>query len=247
MIIRTTSIASRCFRNNVRLNSYNYTSFGRSRYFRSVSFPLCEKYQIKVPDLGDSIKSADMIEWLKQPGDAIQEDEVVCVLETDKVTVDIRSPVTGSLTTQNVQPDETVKETQVLGEIEIGQSGSDTTVTSTSMTEEENDVTDNNQSSEIPVPAAKTVQESAVYTYDHLIPHKTLIKFRYGVRDDLASPDVVESVSDANMKDILPDSSLLYGRLPPLTDEEEMALLLGGADLELETTGISTTMELRSA
>ncbi|ETN00137.1 hypothetical protein PPTG_18305, partial [Phytophthora nicotianae INRA-310] len=44
---------------------------------------------VPVPSMGDSISEGTVVEWLKQPGDAVAEDEVVVVLETDKVSVDV--------------------------------------------------------------------------------------------------------------------------------------------------------------
>ena len=53
--------------------------------------------EIKVPTLGESVTEATVAKWFKQPGDAVAQDEAVCELETDKVTievpdVDVQSP-----------------------------------------------------------------------------------------------------------------------------------------------------------
>ncbi|MBI4864330.1 MAG: E3 binding domain-containing protein, partial [Candidatus Riflebacteria bacterium] len=53
--------------------------------------------EIKVPSVGESITQGLIVEWLKQPGQAVRADEPVAVLETDKVTVEIPSPVAGIL------------------------------------------------------------------------------------------------------------------------------------------------------
>ena len=50
---------------------------------------------INLESLGDSITTAVLLSWNKQPGDAVNEDDVMGVVETDKVTMDIRSKVTG--------------------------------------------------------------------------------------------------------------------------------------------------------
>ncbi|KAK1943096.1 Dihydrolipoyllysine-residue succinyltransferase component of 2-oxoglutarate dehydrogenase complex [Phytophthora citrophthora] len=52
---------------------------------------------VPVPSMGDSISEGTVVEWLKQPGDAVAEDEVVVVLETDKVSVDVRAPFAGAM------------------------------------------------------------------------------------------------------------------------------------------------------
>lgn len=50
---------------------------------------------IKLESLGDSITTAVLLSWNKQPGDAVAEDDVIGVVETDKVTMDIRAKVSG--------------------------------------------------------------------------------------------------------------------------------------------------------
>ncbi|MCK0168165.1 2-oxoglutarate dehydrogenase complex dihydrolipoyllysine-residue succinyltransferase [Jannaschia sp. S6380] len=52
---------------------------------------------VKVPTLGESVTEATVATWFKQPGDAVATDEMLCELETDKVTVEVPSPATGTL------------------------------------------------------------------------------------------------------------------------------------------------------
>jgi 2-oxoglutarate dehydrogenase E2 component (dihydrolipoamide succinyltransferase) len=54
--------------------------------------------QIRVPSLGESVTSATVARWLKQPGDAVAADEPLVELETDKVTVEVNAPTAGRLT-----------------------------------------------------------------------------------------------------------------------------------------------------
>ena len=51
---------------------------------------------VKVPTLGESITEATLGTWLKHPGDAVAADEPIASLETDKVSVDVPSPVAGT-------------------------------------------------------------------------------------------------------------------------------------------------------
>jgi 2-oxoglutarate dehydrogenase E2 component (dihydrolipoamide succinyltransferase) len=53
--------------------------------------------EIKVPALGESVTSATVARWMKQPGDAVAADEPVVELETDKVTVEVPAPAAGVL------------------------------------------------------------------------------------------------------------------------------------------------------
>src|SRR5438477_3438051 len=53
--------------------------------------------EITVPTLGESVTEATVAKWLKQPGDAIERDEPVVELETDKVTLEVPAPAAGTL------------------------------------------------------------------------------------------------------------------------------------------------------
>ncbi len=51
--------------------------------------------EIRVPTLGESVTEATVATWFKKPGDAVAVDEMLCELETDKVTVEVPSPSAG--------------------------------------------------------------------------------------------------------------------------------------------------------
>lgn len=53
---------------------------------------------VTVPTLGESVSEASVIQWFKQVGDAVGKDEPLVELETDKVTIEVPSPVSGALT-----------------------------------------------------------------------------------------------------------------------------------------------------
>lgn len=59
-------------------------------------------HSINVPSLGDSIVEGNLLEWRKNVGDAVAVDDVVCVIETDKITVEIHSDCSGVLISQAV-------------------------------------------------------------------------------------------------------------------------------------------------
>lgn len=52
---------------------------------------------VRVPTLGESVTEATVATWFKKPGDAVAADEMLCELETDKVTVEVPSPSAGTL------------------------------------------------------------------------------------------------------------------------------------------------------
>jgi 2-oxoglutarate dehydrogenase E2 component (dihydrolipoamide succinyltransferase) len=51
--------------------------------------------EVRVPTLGESVTEATVATWFKKPGDTVAADEMLCELETDKVTVEVPSPVAG--------------------------------------------------------------------------------------------------------------------------------------------------------
>jgi len=53
--------------------------------------------EVRVPALGESVSEATIATWFKKPGDAVAVDDMLCELETDKVTVEVPSPVDGTL------------------------------------------------------------------------------------------------------------------------------------------------------
>ena len=76
--------------------------------------------EIKVPVLGESVTEGTIAEWLKQPGEAVAADEPICSLETDKVAVDVPSPVAGVMSQHMVAVGDTVEVGAVIAIIEAG-------------------------------------------------------------------------------------------------------------------------------
>ena len=71
--------------------------------------------KILVPVLGESITEATVSKWLKNKGEAVDADEPIVELETDKVNLEVPSPVTGKLIEINSQDGSTVKVGEILG------------------------------------------------------------------------------------------------------------------------------------
>src|SRR5215469_17633653 len=76
--------------------------------------------EIKVPSLGESVAEATVAKWLKQPGEAVEIDEPVAELETDKITLEVNAPATGTLAEILVQEGANVPVGAVLGRIAEG-------------------------------------------------------------------------------------------------------------------------------
>ncbi|MDA9852937.1 2-oxoglutarate dehydrogenase complex dihydrolipoyllysine-residue succinyltransferase [Candidatus Pelagibacter sp.] len=78
--------------------------------------------KILVPVLGESITEATVAKWLKKEGDAVAADEAIVELETDKVNLEVPSPIDGVLSEINSKDGETVEVGALLGS--ISQNGS---------------------------------------------------------------------------------------------------------------------------
>jgi len=74
--------------------------------------------EVKVPTLGESVSEATIGQWLKQPGEAVKLDEPIASLETDKVAVEVPSPVNGIMGQHVVKEGETVAVGAVIAIIE---------------------------------------------------------------------------------------------------------------------------------
>ena len=74
--------------------------------------------EVKVPVLGESISEATLGEWLKQPGDPVKADEPIASLETDKVSIEVPSPIDGVMGQHAVQVGDTVQVGAMIATIE---------------------------------------------------------------------------------------------------------------------------------
>ena len=76
--------------------------------------------EVRVPSLGESVTEATIATWFKKPGDTVAVDEILCELETDKVSLDVPSPVTGILAEILASEGETVNAAGLLATITEG-------------------------------------------------------------------------------------------------------------------------------
>ena len=76
--------------------------------------------EIRVPTLGESVTEATVATWFVKPGDSVAIDEMLCELETDKVTVEVPSTVSGILSEIIAHEGETIGLDAILGIISEG-------------------------------------------------------------------------------------------------------------------------------
>src|SRR6516225_1504086 len=72
---------------------------------------------VVMPQMGESIFEGTITKWLKQPGDAVQKDEPLFEISTDKVDAEIPAPVSGVLSEIRAQEGETVEVNKVVAVI----------------------------------------------------------------------------------------------------------------------------------
>jgi pyruvate dehydrogenase E2 component (dihydrolipoamide acetyltransferase) len=79
--------------------------------------------EFKLPDLGEGMQEAEVVEWLVKPGDTLKLDQTMLKVETDKAVVEIPSPVAGRVAEIRVQDGQTAKVGDVLVVFESTTSG----------------------------------------------------------------------------------------------------------------------------
>ena len=74
--------------------------------------------EVKVPQLSESVAEATLLQWKKQPGEAVAMDETLIEIETDKVVLEVPAPVDGVLAEHVVAEGGHVVSDQVIARID---------------------------------------------------------------------------------------------------------------------------------
>ena len=95
-----------------------------------------ERMEVKMPQMGESVMEGTVIEWAKQVGDSVEEDETLLEIATDKVDTEIPAPHSGTLVEILAEEGETVEVGQTIaiiatGEVEVADEKPDTSDTGT--------------------------------------------------------------------------------------------------------------------
>jgi 2-oxoglutarate dehydrogenase E2 component (dihydrolipoamide succinyltransferase) len=77
-------------------------------------------YELKIPELGESIHEVQISHWLKPEGSWVEKDENVVEIESEKATVDLPAPAAGKITTVTKHDGQTAEVGEVVGYIEEG-------------------------------------------------------------------------------------------------------------------------------
>ncbi len=83
------------------------------------------EFVIKMPDVGEGVAEAELVEWHVKPGDPVREDMILAAVMTDKATVEIPSPVNGTVLWLGAEIGDTVAVKAPLVRIEIAGEGAE--------------------------------------------------------------------------------------------------------------------------
>src|SRR3954454_2482417 len=89
-----------------------------------------EAVEITMPAMGESVSEGVILEWAKQPGDAIAADETIVEISTDKVDAEVPAPASGVMEEILAQPGDTVAVGQVIARMTSGPNGAKATAAS---------------------------------------------------------------------------------------------------------------------
>src|SRR6185369_2870928 len=79
--------------------------------------------EIEMPAMGESVSEGTILEWAKQPGDDVAEDEPLVEISTDKVDAEVPAPASGTLTEVLAEAGDTVAVGQVIARMTSGANG----------------------------------------------------------------------------------------------------------------------------
>ncbi|NCZ80319.1 MAG: biotin/lipoyl-binding protein, partial [Burkholderiaceae bacterium] len=75
-------------------------------------------FDVKVPQLSESVAEATLLQWKKKPGEAVAQDEILIEIETDKVVLEVPAPSAGVMAEILVADGGTVVADQVIAKID---------------------------------------------------------------------------------------------------------------------------------
>lgn len=120
------------FNSNVKNMNMNINHFKNNNQWLSRRF---ESSSVKVPTMAESLTEGSLKEFTKNVGDFIKEDELLATIETDKIDIEVNSPITGKITKLCFNPEETVTVGEELAQIEPGEIPKDSNTSSSSKAE----------------------------------------------------------------------------------------------------------------
>ena len=166
--------------------------------------------QILVPSLGESITEATVSKWFKQVGESVDSDEPLVELETDKVNIEVPSPLSGTLTSIKVKEGDVAEVGALLGIVKDEQSSS------TVADKEKN----RQQEKYVPPITAEKKNINKKSKKTHLEKQKPLkLVDTVEERSEKEEPLILDNLADSeiNNKDVIIENEIEKKYVPPKT------------------------------
>ena len=166
--------------------------------------------QILVPSLGESITEATVSKWFKQVGESVDSDEPLVELETDKVNIEVPSPLSGTLTSIKVKEGDVAEVGALLGIVKDKQSSSIVA------DKEEN----RQQEKYVPPTTAEKKNINKKSKKTHLEKQKPLkLVDTVEERSEKEEPLILDNLADSeiNNKDVIIENEIEKKYVPPKT------------------------------
>jgi len=191
--------------------------------------------EFKLPDLGEGMHEAEVVEWLVKPGETVKLDQTMVKVETDKAIVEIPSPVAGRIGEIRVQDGQVAKvgEVLVVFETSASSTGSSTRDDASSKTAVASSaVKPSNASTPLAAPEVPTSPKKRVLA----APAVRKLAFELGVNLDEVVPshpsgrvtleDVQNFANHSKTEDLLPEAATVGAGQPatPTTLEDRQPL-----------------------
>jgi len=84
---------------------------------------------IRLPELGEGVTEGELVKWLVKPGDTVKADQTVAEIMTDKATVEVPTPVAGTIKELLFKPGQIIKVESVIVKLELGAATTATAMT----------------------------------------------------------------------------------------------------------------------
>lgn len=197
--------------------------------------------------MGDSITEGTIVEWLVPPGSHVNEGDVLALIETDKVTVDIKAEQEGVLVKQLCEVEGVVEVGNGLYVLDTDVANSAEVVAA--VEEKNNDIAEVNDSLDAEKMVVVADQASSVSSSSVRVPSIHFLgKEGWKERLTLTTEESPTTIVQTSNKPNEPTSitripySSMYGR-PPITEDEMEALILGGAEEAPEMRSVVSEKE----
>src|SRR6187402_2928102 len=141
--------------------------------------------EVVMPPMGDSVSEGSILEWHKQEGDSVSEDEILVEISTDKVDAEVPSPVSGTVVKIHAAEGDTVGVGSVLAEI-APTNGSGPAIHADEPTDEE---------PEAPSSAEATVIEIEMPAMGESVSEGTILEWAKQPGDSVAEDETIVEIS----------------------------------------------------